>query len=173
LLGRFKTRFADGTSLSLFLTKRFLNVTVHILTTLVPEAQFTYPQTRIVNNVFAKLKGAYRTEVYAGRFDDVPYQSLEKLRDRNLQRFLEFSRKLLVYLSENDRYYRQWLGLALILGKEEIRKLEQDLTYEEFVDLMKKQWEMNLRQAVSPDIFEAHKEDFVRQVLTDFLVNLV
>jgi sulfatase maturation enzyme AslB (radical SAM superfamily) len=146
---------------------------VHLLTKLVPEAEATYPQTQIVNNVFANLKRAFRTEVYAGRFDDIPYQTLIKLKDRNFQRFLEFSEKLLVYLSENDRYYRQWLGLALILGSKEIQKIKENLTYKEFVDFMQRQWEMNLREAVPQAVFESHREDFVGQVLTDFLVNLV
>jgi hypothetical protein len=173
LLGRFKQKYPDGSSLGLHVTKRFLNIAVRVLDIMVPTAPATYPQTQIVQRVFAKLGRAFRAEVYAGRFDNIPYQTLRRLRDRNFQGFLEFSEKLLVYLSENDRYYRQWLGLALILGKEEIRKLEVDLTYEEFLGLMKKQWEMNLRGAVPAEVFHAHKEDFVNQVLTDFLVNLV
>jgi hypothetical protein len=100
--------------LKMHLTKKFVNLAVLILNRLVPVAKPTYPQTRMIGKVFMRLNKAYRTEVYAGRFDDVPYQTLNGLRDSNFQRLLGLSQKLLVYLGENDRYYRQWLDLAML-----------------------------------------------------------
>jgi len=159
--------------LKLHLTKRFVNLAVRLLNTLIPAAEPTYPQTKIVDNVFRKLFKAYKTEVYAGRFDDVPYQSMLKLHDRNFQRFLELSEKLLVYMSETDRYYRQWLGLAMLLTQAEVEKQLQNLSFPDFLALAESQWDMSFKGAVPREHFEAHKKEFQYIVLANFLMNLV
>jgi hypothetical protein len=138
-----------------------------------PDLKPTHPQTLIIQKVFAKLNRAYKKEVHAGRFDDVPYQTLTNLKDRNFQRLLELSRKLLVYFSEDDRYYRQWLGLAVLLVREEVETQLKTLSFDDFQTLVRKQWQFDMRGAVPLEYFNAHKEDFQNMVLANFLMNLV
>jgi hypothetical protein len=138
-----------------------------------PEMKPTYPQTVIVQKVFDQLDEAYETEVRAGRFDDMPYQTLDGLKDRNFQRLLQLSRKLLVYFSEDDRYYRQWLGLAMLLVRKELGHRLETLSFEECRWLVFSQWHFDLRGAVSEEYFNAHREDFLNMVLANFLMNLI
>jgi hypothetical protein len=159
--------------LKLHLTKRFVNLAVRLLNKIIPAVEPTYPQTKILDNVFRKLFKAYKTEVYAGRFDDVPYQSMLKLRDRNFQRLLQLSQKLLVYMSETDRYYRQWLGLAMLLTQAEVEQQLQNLSFPDFLALAESQWDMSFKGAVPHEHFEAHKKEFQYIVLANFLMNLV
>lgn len=138
-----------------------------------PKLKPSYPQTQMIEHVFQELNNAYETEVLAGRFDDVPYQTLVNLRDRNFQRLLQLSQKLLVYFSEDDRYYRQWLGLAMLLVRKEVSAFFEALSFEEFQALVFIQWQFDIRGAVPEEYFNAHKEDFLNIVLANFLMNLV
>lgn len=153
--------------------KNFVNFAVRILNSLMPEWKPSYPQTLIVKKVFDQLNEAYETEVRAGRFDDVPYQTLESLKDRNFQRILQLSRKLLIYFSEDDRYYRQWLGLAMLLVRKELDDWLDALSLEEFQELVWMQWHFDLKGAIPEEYFNAHKEDFLNMVMANFLMNLV
>jgi hypothetical protein len=153
--------------------KNFLNFAVRILNSLMPELKPSYPQTEIIEKVFKQMNNVYETEVIAGRFDDVPFQTVVNLKDRNFQRLLQLSRKLLIYFSEDDRYYKQWLGLAMLLVRQEVSKFIQTLSFEEFQVLVFIQWQLDMRGAVSEEYFNAHKEDFLNMVLANFLMNLV
>jgi hypothetical protein len=153
--------------------KNFVNFAVSVLNRLMPELKPTYPQTLIVQKVFDQLDKAYETEVIAGRFDDVPYQTLDSLKDRNFQRILQLSRKLLIYFSEDDRYYRQWLGFAMLLVRKELSTWLEFLDLQAFEQLVLDQWQFDVRGAVSEEYFDAHKEDFLNMVLANFLMNLV
>lgn len=159
--------------IKLDLRKKAINRAVRVLNKLIPEVKATYPQTRMIEHVFTKLNRAYRTEAYAGRFDDIPYQTLPNLKDRNFQKLLQLSRKLLVYLSEDDRYYRQWLGLAMLLINDEVKTELEKLSFEDCLTLIKTQWDFDLQGAVPKEYFDAHKEDFLNIVLANFLMNLV
>jgi len=159
--------------LRMHLTKKFVNLAARILLPLVPTSKASYPQTRMAEDVFARLFKAYRTEVYAGRFDGVPHQTVKSLRDKNFLHLLQLAEKLLVYLGEEDRYYRQWLGLAFLLMHGEVQHTHDGLSFEDFLSLTKKQWLLDYQGAVSHEYFNSHKIDFLNIVLTDFLVNLV
>ncbi|MGB8780549.1 MAG: hypothetical protein WCD81_07870 [Candidatus Bathyarchaeia archaeon] len=153
--------------------KNFLNFAVRVLNRLIPEIASTYPQTEMLDSVFCQLTSAYETEVSAGRFDDIAYQTLAGLKDRNFQRLLQLSRKLLIYFSEEDRYYRQWLGATMLLVKKEVDFWLKNLRFEEFQELVWDQWQFDMKGAVPEEYFNAHKEDFLNIVLANFLMNLV
>jgi len=153
--------------------KNILNFAVRVLNGIMPELKPTYPQTKMIESVFLQLNNAYETEVLAGRFDDVPYQTLPALKDRNFQRLLQLSRKLLIYFSEDDRYYKQWLGFAMLLVTDEVLRARALLSLEGFEKLVWEQWQFDMRGAVSEEYFNAHKEDFLNMVLANFLMNLV
>jgi hypothetical protein len=153
-------------------TKKLVNFAVRIFSKLVPDAKPSYPQTVMTDNVFKRLFQAYRIEAYCGRFDEIPYKQLPDVKDKNFMRLLSLTRRLLVYLGENDRYYRAWLGYAFILASEEKQKFTDELTYKNCFQLLTKQWELELEDIVPPEHFQAHKNIFCDMVLADFLVNL-
>jgi hypothetical protein len=158
--------------LKLHIFKTFFNASVRLLNLATPKVEATWPQNKIVTNVFAKLYQAHKIEAFCGRFDDVPYQNLVSLKDKNFLRVLQLTEKLLLYLGEMDRYYRQWLGLAFLLTEDELKQQREALAYEDFLSLVKAQWEFNMRGAVPEEYFNAHKEDFLNIVLANFLMNL-
>jgi hypothetical protein len=153
--------------------KNFVNFAVRVLNGLIPEMKPSYPQTEIIEQVFKGLDKAYHTEVLAGRFDDISFQTIANLKDRNFQRLLQLSQKLLIYFSEDDRYYRQWLGLAMLLVRRELDIWLETLSREEFEALVFAQWQFDMRGAVTEEYFNAHKEDFLNIVLANFLMNLI
>jgi len=158
--------------LKMHLTKKFVNLAVRMLNRLVPEAEPTFPQTRMAEHVFQRILKAYRVEVYAGRFDDVPYQTIKGLKDKNFMLLLLLTRRILLYFGENDRYYRQWLGYAFLLATEETQKQLGNLTYGDCLELCRVQWDFNLEGAFPAEYFEAHKGEFLNMVLANFLGNL-
>jgi hypothetical protein len=153
-------------------TKKLVNFAVRIFGWLIPDAKPSYPQTMMTDNVFKRLFEAYRIEAYCGRFDEIPYQQLPDLKDKNFMRLLSLTRRLLVYLGENDRYYRAWLGYAFILVSEEKQKFMESLTYKNCFEQLERQWELDVKGVVPPEHFQAHKDIFSDIVLADFLVNL-
>jgi hypothetical protein len=143
-----------------------------MLNVFVPKAQATWPQSKIVSRVFAKMHRAYAVEAYCGRFDDIPYQTLPTLKDKNFLRLLELSEKLLLYLGEMDRYYRMWLGLVLLLSEEELQRARGDMTFEGFLESVKAQWEIDLQGTFPREFFVAHKPLFQQILLAYYLWNV-
>jgi hypothetical protein len=158
--------------LKLHIFKTFFNFSVRVLGALTPKVEATWPQSKIVSNVFAKLYRAHEVEAFCGRFDDVPYQSLARLKDKNFLRTLQLTEKLLLYLGEMDRYYRQWLGLAFLLTEDELKKHRESMTYESFLDLVKAQWEFDMTGAFPREFFNAYKDEFQKILLANFLINI-
>ena len=131
-----------------------------------------FPQTRMIQNVFDQLFHVYVLEVYQGMYDDVPRQSLETLKDRNFQHFLSATMKLLLFIGDNDRYYRAWIGLAFKVAKEEYDRAARELTQDEFRRSYLEQWELSF-PAVSPGHFESQKSEFLDMILASYLPNLM
>jgi hypothetical protein len=121
--------------------------------------------------IFKDLDHVFKVEAFCGRFDDAPYQSFGKLKDRNFQHLLSVARKILLFLSENDRYYRMWLGLALILAHQEYQRALESLTREEFIRLHALQWELKLT-CITESHFQLRKSEFLDMMLAAHLPNL-
>jgi hypothetical protein len=158
--------------LKLHLFKKILNLFMRILDRLLPETEPRYPQTRMLEHVFQGLFKAYQIEVWCGRFDDVSHQNLNGLRDRNFQHFLSVFRKSLLFIGENDRYYRAWLGLSFIAAKQEYERALKELTLQEFQNSHLEQWELSFK-AVQQAHFEENKSEFLEMLLTANLSNLL
>jgi hypothetical protein len=126
----------------------------------------------MVNRVFRGLFNAYCLEVWSGKFDDEPQQNLEGLKDRNFQHFLSVTRKLLLYVGENDRYYRAWIGLAFITMHEEYERALRDLSLEEFQRSHLEQWELPFKY-LSEGHFQESKAEFFDMLLSANLGNLL
>jgi len=131
-----------------------------------------YPQTKILNHVFQELFHVYALEVYCGRFDDISYQTLRGLKDRNFQHFLSATRKILLFIGENDRYYRAWIGLAFILANREYVQVLDTLTREEFFRSYLEQWELKF-SSIPESHFQRYKSEFLDMMLASHLPNLL
>jgi hypothetical protein len=159
--------------LKMHLVKRFVNLAVRFLDLIIPHARVCTPQSRMINHVFDRLDKVFRCEVYSGAIDDVPGQRLSNLKDRNFQRLLMVSRKLLTYFSENDRYYRQWLGLGMLLVEDEVKTELSRLSFEDFIVIMEVWWEMNLKGlSFLKARFEEDKSTFLNMALANYFMNL-
>ena len=78
-----------------------------------------HAQTQIILNIYRRLKSVYHLEKKQGVFGCAP--------DGNFERFLRVSLKIIAGISEDDRYYRAWLGLAILLARDEVILLTDDL----------------------------------------------
>ncbi len=145
---------------------------MRILDKLLPEKEPYYPQTKMVNRVFNELFNVYLLEVWCGRFDDVSHQCISNLKDRNFQHFLSVSRKALLFIGENDRYYRAWIGLAFIAAKEEYARALKELSRDELQRSHLEQWEFGFN-SIGEQYFEANKTEFLDMVLSGNLSNLL
>ena len=84
------------------------------------------------------------------------------LKDRNFQRTLELSEKLLMYLAEMDRYYRSWIGLAMILAADQVTMTTSTLDYAETLQSIRQQWQYPLTESfISKEVFDADKRGFL------------
>jgi hypothetical protein len=165
--------FALDRWLKLHLFKTFLNRCVQVLNLIVPRAKPTWPQSKIISNVYDRMYHAYAVEAYCGRFDDIPYQTIKSVRDKNFLRVLELSEKLLYYLGEMDRYYRQWLGLALLLAEDELEQARLATTYEGFLQSVRAQWDgFDMQGAFPKEYFQAHREGFMQILLSNSLAHI-
>jgi hypothetical protein len=122
-----------------------------------------FPQSRMLMNIYGKMMKTYRLDCIQGVFGVKP--------DRNFERLLCVSAKVLVNISESDRYYRAWLGLAFVLAREEylagLARLEaQDLIFE-----IRRQWLSDL-SFLSEKQINSDRIGFYDYVICNYLSNL-
>jgi hypothetical protein len=70
-----------------------------------------YPQTKMLLRAYRQMMKVYRLDCVQGVFGVKP--------DGNFECLLRVSSKILVNISEKDRHYRAWLGLAYVLAMEQ------------------------------------------------------
>lgn len=169
---RFGKLLAFDKWILLHVRKKLINAAVRMINQVLPAPRAEFPQTQLLERVYEKLFQTYRIEAYCGRFDDVPYQMVEHLRDRHFLNILELSRKALIYLADTDRYYRQWLGLFFLLIHDAVEEQQQNLRYEEFLTSALSQWEFDIRDAFPSEFFEVHKRLFQEIQLANHLFTL-
>jgi hypothetical protein len=158
------------------LAKKLLNPAVRVLNILIPEREPAYPQTKILARVYADLLHVYKIEAKCGRFDDIPYGTLDTLKDKNFLRFLQLSGKVLTYLGDTDRYYRQWLGLFMLLMHDHIQSFQEGgLISEVALHLINDQWDYGLPEDNDflLGLFSKNKRLATQIVLANQLPNLV
>jgi hypothetical protein len=120
------------------------------------------PQTRAILDYYGIFKDVYRLEVYCKTFGKKP--------DGNFQRLLSVSSKLLANLSEDDPYYRLWIGLALWMAPKEYEKIK--LTPKEVKFCFAGQGP-DQQDDIPDDIIASAPEDFKEMALCGHLSNLV
>ncbi len=142
--------------------KALVNVPLRVLDRVVPDfAEANYPQSEILLRVYSRLLRAYQLECAQGTFGAEP--------DGNFERLLRVSLKLLSRMSERDRYYRAWLGLAFLLAHEEVEHL--NLSPKQLKDLCREQWLFDV-DFLSDRYVALNKREFVEMALCDYLGNL-
>jgi len=101
----------------------------------------------------------YRLECAQGVFD-VP--------DGNFERLLQVTQALLTRLAEDDRYYRQWLGLFMILCAEEYQRFAHEISPADIKRLCQEQWEIS-PYMLSDNLVAEFREEFAKDVLCYYL----
>jgi hypothetical protein len=150
--------------LRLKLLKALVNVPLRFLDHLLPERNPTFPQTVIAECMYRRMFRAYRLEVAQGVFKE--FGSMEG--DGNFLRVLRVSRKLLIGISEDDRYYREWLGLSILLAHEEYERWLQNLTPAQLKFWCAHQWYVS-PNCLSDEAVAAAKEKLAPDVLAYYL----
>ena len=148
--------------LRLWFLKLLVNVPLRLLDWLLPEAgEAKFPQTRMLLRVYAKMLKAYRLDCAQGTFGSKV--------DGNFERFLRVSAKILARISEDDRYYRAWVGLGFILAKDEMSEFNEEVA--EIKLLIKAQWLMDL-DFLRDEAIIFNRQEFLETALCDYLANL-
>jgi hypothetical protein len=153
--------------LKLKLYKMLINLPVKVLDRLLADVEPTFPQNKILDSIYQRMFRAYRLEVSQGIFRE--RNNFEG--DGNFLRLLKVSRKILYAISEEDRYYREWIGLAIILAHEEYEKWLFNLTPREIKDLCQAQWDIAPDCLSNRGILEV-KEQLAPDVLSYYLHTL-
>jgi len=144
------------------LLKQLVNVPLRLVDRLLPNVQsMEFPQTNMLLNMYSRMTHAYELECKQGTFGSRP--------DGNFERFLRVACKVLARVSEEDRYYRAWVGLTFLLAHEEVEHLT--LSPKELKALCGEQWLFNV-DFLSDRYVAANKEEFVEMALCDYLGNL-
>jgi hypothetical protein len=148
-----------NSDLRMRLFKVAVNVATHIFSRVLVCPKPCFPQTKLLKKVHLRLMRVYRLECAQGVFD-VP--------DGNFERLLHVTQALLTRLADDDRYYRQWLGLFMILCAEEYQRFAREISPAEIKRLCQEQWE------ISPDMLSDRlvlefREEFARDVLCYYL----
>lgn len=143
-----------NSNLRLHFLKQLLNWPMQLLDRFLPERSATFPQTMIMEAMFKRMFQAYNLEVSQGVFKEI--NNFEG--DGNFPRFLRVLRKLMLELGE-DRYYREWIGLFILLAFEEYQSWLKNVTPQEIKYWTRAQW------YVSPDMLSDEAVDQLRDKL--------
>jgi hypothetical protein len=148
--------------LRMIFLKALVNVPLRIVDKLIPEpTSVVCPQTKLLLNVYKRMVKVYQRDVKQGIFD-VP--------DGSFERFLRVGWKILARLSDDDRYYRAWVGLAFLLAHQEIMGLGWSV--KQLKSMIREQWQLDLD--FLPDAYvTANREEFLEMALTNCLSNAV
>ena len=122
-----------------------------------------FPQSRMLLNVYGMMMKTYRLDCIQGVFGVVP--------DGNFERLLRVSAKVLSSLSESDRYYRAWLGLAFVLAREEYLAQLAKSSPEDLVFEIRRQWLSDL-SFLSEKQINSDLEGFYEYAICNYLSNL-
>jgi hypothetical protein len=109
----------------------------------------------------ARMLKVYRLDCFQGTFG--------KQSDGNFARLLRVSFKVLARISEDDPYYRKWVGLSMLLAADEWAGRDKDP--QRLKRQIKEQWHMDISY-LSDELIAANADDFAEDALCDFLGNL-
>lgn len=90
--------------LKLHLAKQIINYTVPRLNKLVPDRTPSYPISQIVDRVFKAFEGMIEDQEKHG-----------PINDKNFRKLVKTLRRTLVFIAEEDIYYRGWLHILFLV----------------------------------------------------------
>ncbi len=134
-----------------------------------------YQQTRMVLTIHQILKRTYDIEVSQGIFAKNIKDRRGPIRmnrgdaDQNFQRLLSVSMKMLAQISEQDKYYRQWLGLLFVCAAYERDNIE--LSPRQIAAEIGEQWKEDLT-FLSKKHLQKNRREFEEILLTWYLGNI-
>ncbi len=137
---------------------------MRLLDRFLPEREPTFPQSVIVDRMFERMLQAYSHERAQGVFRE----KSGALEDGNFLRLLRTSRKLLLAIGEDDRYYREWLGLLVILASEEYRRWVSEVSPAEIKHWCRAQWYVS-PECLSDNFIAKRKTEFAPDALAYYL----
>ena len=126
-------------------------------------AKAEFPQSKMLLDVYGKMMKTYQLDCIQGVFGAVP--------DGNFERLLRVSAKVLTSLSESDRYYRAWLGLAFVLAREEYLTQLAKSDPAKLVFEIHRQWLSDL-SFLSEKQINSDLEGFYEYAICNYLGNL-
>jgi len=147
----------------LWLLKLIVNVPMRVLDRFLCFPKPVYPQSKMLLHTYEQMMKVYRLDCIQGVFGSKP--------DGNFERMLRVSSKILLNISERDRYYRAWLGLAYILAMEEYFDQLEEAEPKDLVFEIKRQWLSDL-SFLPNRVVESDLEGFLEYALCNYLVNL-
>ena len=139
--------------------KACVNLPLRLLSKLIVCPEPRFPQTKLLLQVHTRMMQVYRLECAQGVFD-VP--------DGNFERLLQVTQALLTRLAEDDRYYRQWLGLFMILCAEEYQRFAKEISPADIKRLCQEQWQIS-PSMLSDKLVAEFREEFAKDVLCYYL----
>ena len=145
----------------LWFLKLLANVPVRLLNRFLKWPKPRYPQTVMIMNLQATLNKVYEIEVGQGVFGRP---------DGNFERLFTVSAKLAANISEQDRYYRAWIGLLMFLTNRQLQLMKTDP--KTLKRLIENQWEENI-DFLPDKLVEKFVSDFREKALCNYLGNCV
>lgn len=82
------------------------------------------PQAELISRVWARVMSVLEKD-----------SSVVVYGDNNFRNLLLAVRDALIFLCENDRYYKRWLGLLCFFMVEELEKMFQEFSFEKALDM--------------------------------------
>jgi len=143
------------TDFKMHLLKQTIKYIVPRIHRLSGDVQAKTPQSRLVLSVWARLEAVVKREVASGCWNDKNFSSL-----------LETSKRALIFLCENDKYYKRWLGLLAMFLTEELLREKCEFT-------LQKALECSARPMfVTQEEFEKHRDSLFELYMTGYLYGL-
>ena len=147
----------------LWFLKLVVNVPMRLLDRFLCFPKPMYPQSKMLLHTYEQMVKVYRLDCMQGVFGTEP--------DGNFERLLRVSSKILVNISEKDRYYRAWLGLAYVLAMEQYFDQLETTEPKNLVFEIKRQWLSDL-SFLPNSVVESDLEGFLEYALCNYLGNL-
>ena len=147
----------------LWFLKLTVNLPMRLLDRFLCFPKPVYPQSKMLLHTYKQMMKVYRLDCVQGVFGVEP--------DGNFERVLRVSSKILMNISEKDRYYRAWVGLVYVLAMEEYFDQLATAEPKALVFEIKRQWLSDL--SFLPDrVVELDLEGFLEYALCNYLGNL-
>jgi hypothetical protein len=155
--------------LRMILLKRLVNYPLRLVGLLLPEPpkKPKFPQSEMLQQVYDRMFKVYRLDVAQGTFS--VGGDPRNRPDGNFERLLRVSRKVLLRLSEDDPYYRKWVGLFMLLASDAWAAREKDPQRLKY--WIKTMWHMDIG-CLPDELVARYADDFAEDALCDFLGNL-